>query len=310
VKAYGTEALQSVSITETGFTGAGTLPAPAYLSGDTNSDNKLDLTETWTFKAVYTLVAADIGTAGVTNSATGSGSVASGTIVTDVSDSNKVTDGNGVATFGPGPNNNDATKTAVPKAPITATNDTQVGVISSIVGTTNAYNVFTNDLLKGIAPTPATAKLAVTAAAAHPGVTLDTATGQVAVAAATPAYTISYQLCEIGNPTNCANATATIVVTAAPAADLVVTKSNGVSGVTTGSTTTYTITATNNGPSSVTGAIVTDTVGTGLTCAPTNAVTVSSGGSYTVADLTGAGITLGTIANGGFVTLSYSCTVN
>lgn len=84
--------------------------------------------------------------------------------------------------------------------------------------------------------------------------------------------------------------------------------------VTSGSTVTYVITVTNNGPDSVTGALVRDVIGSGLTCSPTNSVTiVGSGvpsGSFTVSDLTGSGITLDTLTNGQSVTLSYSCEVN
>jgi uncharacterized repeat protein (TIGR01451 family) len=50
-----------------------------------------------------------------------------------------------------------------------------------------------------------------------------------------------------------------------PQADLAVTKSDGVTSIASGSSTTYTITVTNNGPSSVTGAVVTDTIPTGMT---------------------------------------------
>src|SRR5439155_26414581 len=34
--------------------------APAYASGDTNSDGKLQVTETWTFTAVHTVTQADL----------------------------------------------------------------------------------------------------------------------------------------------------------------------------------------------------------------------------------------------------------
>ena len=106
--------------------------------------------------------------------------------------------------------------------------------------------------------------------------------------------------------------------------DLVITKTNtpGVNGevdqandsVTSSSTTSYTITVTNDGPDSVSGALVTDTPTSGLTCTGTDSVTISGdgvpSGSFTIADLTGAGITLGTLANGDSTTLTYSCTVN
>jgi large repetitive protein len=216
VKSYGAEALQNVSVAETGFTGAGTAPVPVYDSGDTNTDTKLDLTETWTFKATYTLVAADLTAGSVTNSATGTGQTAAGTVVTDTSDSNNPADGNGTGTSAPGPNNDDPTKTPLASAPIAATNNAQTGTIFSNNGVTNAYDVLGNDTLKGIAPTPATVTLTVETPASNAGVTLDTATGLVSVAAGTPAgtYSIDYKICETGNPGNCATATASIVVTA------------------------------------------------------------------------------------------------
>jgi large repetitive protein len=217
VKAYGAEPLQTVTVTETGFTGAGTLPVPAYLSGDANSDSKLDLAETWTFKATYALVAADLTSGSVTNSATGSGKTAAGTTVTDTSDSSNPADGNGTGTSGPGPGNGDPTKTTLAKAPIVATNDSQSGAIFAGAGAVNAYNVLGNDTLKTIAATPAAVTITVVTPATNAGVTLDPVTGLVSVAAGVPAgtYSIGYKICEIGNPSNCATATASIVVTAA-----------------------------------------------------------------------------------------------
>lgn len=115
-----------------------------------------------------------------------------------------------------------------------------------------------------------------------------------------------------------------IVIITQPQVNLVLTKTNtpGVNGdvdqtddvVITGSTVTYVISVTNNGPDAVTGAIVTDVINSGLTCPATNAVTLAGNGvpagSFTVADLTGAGITLATLGNGETVSLSYSCEVN
>ena len=91
-------------------------------------------------------------------------------------------------------------------------------------------------------------------------------------------------------------------------------KTNGVTNVTSGSTTTYTVTVTNNGPDTVTGAVVQDVVGAGVTCPAGNLVTITGsgvpGGSFTIADLIGAGITLATLNNGQSAVLSYSCQVN
>lgn len=99
-----------------------------------------------------------------------------------------------------------------------------------------------------------------------------------------------------------------------PIADLVVSKTNNETGVTSGATTTYTITVTNNGPSPATGALVQDTVASGLTCPAANTVTITGdgvpAGTFTVAELTGAGIALGTLNATQSTTLSFACTVN
>lgn len=114
-------------------------------------------------------------------------------------------------------------------------------------------------------------------------------------------------------------------ITCVPAnADFSITKTNtpGVNGnvdqtddtLSSGDVTTYTVIVTNKGPDSALGAVVTDTIVSGLTYAGTNAVTISGdgvpSGSFSVADLTGSGITLGTLADGESATLGYSCTVN
>lgn len=105
------------------------------------------------------------------------------------------------------------------------------------------------------------------------------------------------------------------------AADMAITKTNNLSGTTDqtndtlsrGQTTTYRIVVTNNGPSAVTGAVVTDTA-TGLTC---NSLTCTSNPAGlcpspapTVAQLLGSGITLPTMAASNSVTLDVDCTVN
>jgi uncharacterized repeat protein (TIGR01451 family) len=108
------------------------------------------------------------------------------------------------------------------------------------------------------------------------------------------------------------------------AADVSVTKTNtpGVNGdidqaadtVTSGSNTTYTIRVTNNGPDAAVGTTVTDTIVSGLTCNAAGPVSISGSGvpagSFTIGDLTGPGITLGTLANGQSTTITYTCGVN
>ena len=111
-----------------------------------------------------------------------------------------------------------------------------------------------------------------------------------------------------------ANNTATDTDSVTPVVDLVTTKTNGVTTLISGSTTTYTVTVTNDGPSSVTGALVQDTPGSGLTCLGTDPVSISGSGvpagSFTISNLTGSGIALGTLDPGQTATLTYSCKVN
>ena len=81
-----------------------------------------------------------------------------------------------------------------------------------------------------------------------------------------------------------------------------------------GSTSTYTLVVTNAGPGPVTGAVVRDAPGAGLTCPPGNSVNITgsglpTGGPFTIADLTGTGIVLGTLSAGQSTTLTFSCTV-
>ena len=85
--------------------------------------------------------------------------------------------------------------------------------------------------------------------------------------------------------------------------DLVITKTDGISSTFSGSTNNYSLVVTNNGPDSITGAIVRDIPGAGITCPPTNPVVISGSGvptgSFTIANLTAvSGITLGILTAG------------
>lgn len=81
-----------------------------------------------------------------------------------------------------------------------------------------------------------------------------------------------------------------------------------------GDNTSYRLVVANNGPDSISGAVVTDIVGTGLSCSATDVVSLSGdgvpSGSFTIADLTGSGITLGNLDDGDAATLTYACLVN
>ncbi len=108
-----------------------------------------------------------------------------------------------------------------------------------------------------------------------------------------------------------ANNTATDSDPVTPVADLAIVKSNGSSTVTSGSATTYTITVTNNGPSSVTGAILVDAATSGLaktlvTCsaAPGQCATPPS-----VAQLEGGAFALPALASGATYQIAVTANV-
>ena len=102
------------------------------------------------------------------------------------------------------------------------------------------------------------------------------------------------------------------------AASLVITKTDSKTLATSGGTNNYVVTLTNQGPSVANGVVVTDVAGAGLTCPGTNVVTCSgaTGGAVcptaplTIANLTGAGITVATLPVTGSLQFAYTCNVN
>ncbi len=117
----------------------------------------------------------------------------------------------------------------VAPAPISATNDSATGV-NGATGAANVLNLFTGDIVNSAAATPANSSLRVNSSSSVPaGLTFDAATGNVSVAPGTPAgsYSFQYDVCETLNPSNCATATATVEVVAAP----IVATDNSASGI-------------------------------------------------------------------------------
>ncbi|HWH40454.1 MAG TPA: hypothetical protein VNU21_11490, partial [Usitatibacter sp.] len=104
------------------------------------------------------------------------------------------------------------------------------------------------------------------------------------------------------------------VAEAAPApvvADLAITATDGLGNVLTGASTTYTITVTNNGPSSVTGAVLSDAAATGLVktavaCSPTPGACVSA---PTVAQLESGTFALPALASGATYQITVTANV-
>jgi len=120
---------------------------------------------------------------------------------------------------------------AVTAATINAVNDNPAAV-DGVAGNTNVANAFANDTLAGAPLDPATTTATITAQTS-PNVTLDVTTGTISVAPGTVAgtYTITYQVCEDINPTNCDSAVVTVSVTG-PVIDAVDDNPAAVSGST------------------------------------------------------------------------------
>ena len=101
-------------------------------------------------------------------------------------------------------------------------------------------------------------------------------------------------------------------------ADLSSAKTNNATSLVRGTQTTYVVTVTNNGPSAVTGAVVNDTPGPGLTCPGGNVITCTGSGCPTspnpiTVDDVRTGLVLGTLtatAPGNTVVLTGTCTVD
>jgi uncharacterized repeat protein (TIGR01451 family) len=100
---------------------------------------------------------------------------------------------------------------SVTAAPLVANADAG----SAAGGGTAIASVLGNDTLDGSAVVPGSVVLRQISTS-DPGVTLDPATGAVTVASGTAAgtYTLTYEVCEILNPSNCATAPVTVRVTA------------------------------------------------------------------------------------------------
>ncbi len=103
------------------------------------------------------------------------------------------------------------------------------------------------------------------------------------------------------------NNSATDTDTIVQQADLAITKTDGVTAVTPGGSATYTITATNAGPSNVSGATVADTFPAPLTC---NWTCVGAGGGTCTASGAGNINDSVNLPSGGSVTYTASCTVS
>lgn len=95
--------------------------------------------------------------------------------------------------------------------------------------------------------------------------------------------------------------------------DLAISKTATPTVVASGGTVTYTLTASNVGSADVTGAVLTDTPGAGLTCTTAGSCAPSGGavcpGSIPAGSLTGGGVTIPSLPAGSAVEVTFACTV-
>lgn len=291
--AYGNAALENVGLTETAFSGAGTVPVPVFQSGDSNSDSKLDLTETWIYAASYTLVASDLAAGTVSNQATATGETPAGTPLSDLSDSTLPTDGDGTGTPGPGPDNGDTTSVPLSDAPIVAENDTFATPFNGTLSQTGAINLLADngngtDTLNAVAAT--SGMVTASASGSVPSGFTINPDGTVDITATiTPGpYSFDYQICETLNATNCTTATVFLTIGTSgigviKAAVLNDENSDGV--VQTGETVTYSYTVTNIGAEPLSSLALTETGFTGAGTAPVPVLQGGDANSNSLLDL-------------------------
>jgi uncharacterized repeat protein (TIGR01451 family)/gliding motility-associated-like protein len=102
----------------------------------------------------------------------------------------------------------EATVTVNVSAPTIVANDDAANAVDNMVGGVAVADVTDNDQLNGLPFDISQVILTVVEPAAVPGITLNDQTGEVYVAAGTPVgdYQITYQICDVINPSVCDNA--------------------------------------------------------------------------------------------------------
>jgi uncharacterized repeat protein (TIGR01451 family) len=111
------------------------------------------------------------------------------------------------------------------------------------------------------------------------------------------------------------NNVVTVTSTVSPAGNLAITKTNAVSTLAAGQTTSYTITVSNSGPGNATNTVVRDPATAGLSCTSVSC-SVGSGAAVcpvppalSVANLQGGGVTITTLPASSSLTFQVGCTV-
>jgi hypothetical protein len=185
-------------------------------------------------------------------------------------------------------NDNSQTSLAVTAPVIDAVVDTTVAVNGLTGGTSTALT--SNDTLNGSPVVIGTApgNVTLTGTTVPTGLTLN-ANGTVTIAPNTPAgnYSLTYQICEVSNPSNCDSVTSTIVVSA-PVIDAVIDTTAAVNGLTGGTSTALTSNDTLNGSPVVIGTAAGNVTLSAVGTVPTG-LTLNANGTVTIAPNTPAG---------------------
>ncbi len=176
------------------------------------------------------------------------------------------------------------------QSPITSATWSAVASAGASVATSSGTGSITNDLVSLIPGATVTFTLVAQTSPSATGNLANTST--VSTTATSPAGVTD---------SNSANNTATDIDTPTVQADLAITKTDGVTSVVPGTNDTYVITVTSNGPSTVTGATVSDVLPAGETF-----VSATGGATYNSSTNT-VSYTAGTLATGG--TTSFNLTV-
>jgi gliding motility-associated-like protein/uncharacterized repeat protein (TIGR01451 family) len=200
----GNVSLNSISITDPLLEAPNPIVAVAFQSGDVNADGLLDVSETWIYSAIYTIVQLDVDNDSVTNQAVVTAVDPDTTAVSDLSDDTSFLE-------------NDPTITVLPRACyVIIANDDSAGPVAGVnVEVENVINVFDNDILNGNLVIPAEVILSLITPEPNGYLELNP-DGSVDLGADTPpgVYQLTYQICELAIPSNCDIAVVTITVVA------------------------------------------------------------------------------------------------
>ncbi len=141
---------------------------------------------------------------------------------------------------------------------------------------------------------------------------LFTVTASVSALNGTVTNTVSLQLPSGMTDSNLGNNSAADADAVRGVANISLSKTNGTNTVVAGSTTAYTLTVANTGPSDASGAVLSDTTSSGLSCTAAATCTASGGASCAASIPFGtlvSGYTIPTLPSGGQINIVLTCSV-